>query len=900
MTPEINNTPPNNSERMHEKLIAEIRTDLAYEHTEDDTLQYVALSTGIRSLLLSSQNAAKGIDRELTLDDARKEGDPQKLTPEERIQYENYLTEVHSWTFLLPHLLRTTRGIQYSPDVSAAMQRLTDDLQKTLDLGASMEKARMGIIMRSQIDMAGRTIEELAGIATFEWLRRTTPPPTEQVKQDPALLKEHLKSIGILQQQEQAYKREMTETGESQSNLRETTDEERTLEGTARITQGYPGAEMLLDRPEVSLQVWKRLLLEGGPRERSGGATQFREVVESFQKNFLQKEALRAFESDVHTTLQKLVVANAVEKEKSKKILGFLLGDFGDAVVERLTTHPEEFQVVEDAIMLKVREAFDVIAKPEHEAATEELLQVLQEMETGKTVDTNKLSQLMEKYMNIQVQNRDVMAAVQRWQVASNAERVGGRGEQGRAAQMIDQLTRPGEGQSGIEWIRRMAPYGSFQTRGYVSPNGRFVLLPASDNRFSEQGPLGHIKEVSKAAGTLLTTRVIYYIVLKAVTRGSAAAGTLVAIVEAEIVMTLLKGAAHQEIIGRGARRIAAVVQDLQALEQGKDREGQPVDPRLRKELARQAGNELFSALLTMLQAAKAENFTLLSERDQATPKPPDVLEAHLYANQILNAFGFPGYHQVPDGMPLPAADDQTLSPEVRQYLTMRKGPDREGIQKKTRAQLEAFRMYEDRLLNPPPGPDAAREKTRNQRSLESPDLPALRTKEELKDLLQTSEFSRSYATFEKSANRADVLKKVGGWVGFKSQIDEALLPFRHPTGAQRAWRGIASELFGASAPTAREIIGEKKIAEWQPQMKAIQETTLQDFLNHIRYLQKNPPTNAEIAAWYDDAGVSGIGDRQINAFYGQEGERGLLVDRLLTAWMELHASALQYGEEQK
>lgn len=883
--PETRAETPRAPESPRVRLEREIRTDAAFEHVEDDSLQYVAFSTGVRALLLSGLKTSAALDAELKLDDARKEDDPKKLKPEERRQYEEYLTEVHSWTFLLPHVLRSVRGVQHDPDVAASMKAATNDLSAVLKSGEALEKARLGIVLRSQIDTVGRTTQELASIATFKWLARMKPRPNERVARDPALLKEHLKSIGILQQQEAAYGEGLKKTEGSQEDLRSMTDATKTVEGTKRVTQGYPGAEMLLDRPEVTLGIWRRLLLEGGPRETKGGAAKLGVAVKEFRAQFLDKKALAAFEGQLDAAMRGLMIENKVEQEKSKRILGFLLGDFGEATVDRLTTNPEEFQGVKDAIMTKVKTAFDDVATPENAKTCEELTAMLLQMEQGKEVDKARLNALIDAYIDLQTKNRDVMSGVQRWQVIENATRVGGRGQQARHEQMIDQATRLEGGTSGIEWMRRLAPYGSFQTRGYSSPDGRNVLLPPSDAAFSNQGPLGHMLETGKMVVEPVLAAPLFASLLYLARVPAAGPGGVV--LAAELQLAMVKGGAHADVISRHSASLAKVINDLRAVERGTDLDGKPLDPRLRRELARQAGNLFFGSFLTVLRASKASVNPFISEHAQATPEPSDVLEAHVYTNQLLNAFGFPGYHQLPDGMKMPEKDDPTLSPEARAFLESResdKQTEKDGVRKSIHAELAQLRTYEDRLMAGDKK-DVVPEKSRAQRTLEGTDVPAFRTLPEIRELMESPEFASGYKKFEAKATRADVIAKVGSWLGLKSKITEASNSYYHPTGAERIYR-----YFSGSKPTLRDCVGEETIAEWRPSLDAIKKTSLQEFLNNVRYLQKNIPTNAEIAKVYEDAGVSGIGDRQIDTFFGPV-ERRDMTERLITTWLELHAA---------
>lgn len=883
--PEVRAEASYEQESPRDRRAREIRSDVAFEHAEDDSLGYVAFSTGIRSLLLSGLKASTVIERELTIDDARAEGDEKKLSQEERRSYEEYLTEVHSWTFLLPHLLCSVRIVQHDADVAGAMKTATDDIAKVLTLGESLEKARMGIVFRSQIDTVGRTTQELASIATFKWLERMKPRPKERVVRDSALLKEHLKSIGILQQQEHAYAEGMVKTEASHEDLRAVSDTAKTVTGTKRVTQGFPGAEMLLDRPEVTLGVWRRLLLEGGPRETKNGAKKLGDAVAAFREEFLEKKALVAFERQLDQFMRGLLVQNALEQEKSKRILGFLLGDFGEATVDRLTTHPEEFEAVKEAIVANVRSAFDAVATPANAATCQELADVLRKMEEGAAVDTARLSLLIEEYVSIQTENRDVMAGVQRWQVAENAARVGGRGAQMRHEQMIDQATRLSDGTSGIEWMRRLAPYGSFQTRGYVSPDGRRVLLPPSEAAFSNSGPFGHMLETGKLVVEPVLAAPLFASILYVARVPLAGPGGVV--LAAELQQAMVKGGAHADVVSRHSAALATIINDLRAVERGTDLDGKGLDPRLRRDLARQAGDRFFGSFLTVLQASKASVSPLASERSSAAPRPVDVLEAHVYTNQLLNAFGFPGYHQMPDGMAIPAHDDPSLSPEARAYIDSRSN-DRESkkaeVRRATHEQLARLRLYEDRLLGAAKH-DGSQEKSRALRMLEGTEIPSSRALQEIRELMESSEFVSRYQEFAATAKRADVLAKVGSWLTLKSTITEASNAYYHPTGAQRIGR-----FFTGSKPTLRECVGEEAIATWRPSLDAVQKTTLLEFLQHVKFLQENPPTNAEISGMYRNAGISGIGDSQIDRFFGPAKSRDV-TERLLTTWLELKSA---------
>lgn len=879
-----------------EQYTSQLLAGRAFEYTEDDTHSYVTLATGIRALMLQGQKTAEGIHRELDLDDKRREGDPKKLTPKLRSGYEDYLSEVKTWEYMLPHLLGTIRAVQYSPDVGPKIDKLTDDVQKTLFQNEKLEETRLGIIERSILALGGRTIRDLAAIATVEWLRKNPPLPRKEVESNPHNKEFHFNSIKILAAQEATYKKQLGEVESSQSGLRKEADEAKAISSSGRVTQGLPGAEFILDRPEVSLGIWKKLLLEASPRETKRGAKLMREGVTKFQKEFLQREAYAAFEQIVDKNMRALIASNKIEAAKSKKVLGFLLGEFGEAVVDRLVTHPEEFESAKAQLLGGVQEAFGKVASSENIDVCNRLSATLQEIEAGKKVDTKTLVPLIDQYIAVQTTNRDLMAGVQRWNVVENAQKVGGAGEQSRLEQMVDQSLRMDDGKSGIRyWMETLAPYGAFSTRGFVSNDGRTILLPASDRAFYGFDPLNDTIQTGKAAVDILALRMMVYLAAKTGVKF----GSLAPIAAAESQMAVAKSAAHVRVHAEYSQKMQTALDDLRVLETGKDSTGRPLSPAVLRQLGQQASQVIFQSTLSMIQAVRASDNPFLSEASQAAPKPELVLEAHLFTNQLLNAFGFPGYHQLPDSMQLPSPDQKGLSPEIRAYLEQRQGPSRDAVRKKTHDQLTQFRRYEDRALHPELAEKKIPEVSRNERMLRSSELPALRTKEELLDLLQSQEFQSGYKEFTAQTTRADVLKNVGKWFGLRSQIYEAHRSYHSPNPLGRIWRELRGT-FGAKPYTVEDFVNADSLRTWKDQLQNVQKTSLRTLLHHIQYLKENPPTDAEILQWYRDAGITGIGTKQIRAFFGEEGQRSQMTDRLISAWMELHAHARTFSDEKK
>ncbi|MSR68121.1 hypothetical protein EXS65_04870 [Candidatus Peribacteria bacterium] len=893
--PESNREKPQGSPALRSKLADELEQHPVFENVSTDSEKYTRLSVGLKALLLHSLRASDVVEKSLDEQKKLSDSDTGKMSDEDIGKREAYLTEVTSWTVLIPQLLRVTRGIQFQPAVQERMDALSTLLVEQFDAGENMERNRAGIVSRSDFDnaiLARFTMRELSYIATYEWLKINAPRPNQRVMEEPGMLREHLVSIGILREQEKDYSKRIVETGKGEETLRKKVDTLRVLQGMERVQQGYPGAEYVLDMPEASLEVWKKLLLQGGQNEKKRSAKQLHQGVRQFQHDFLEERALMEFRKRVQDIVSKAKLENDVAKRKS--ILDKIIPIIGDDLEERLTTNPEEFDAWYEKTMTKVSQAFSEISSPEHKKICAELDVALEAMEQGKEVDSAVVARLLDSYFGIRARNRSIMSKVMNWQIAETALLPGGRGPQNAVEKKSDQLTRT-DGQSGIERVRRLAPYGAFQTRGYTTSEGRFVLLPPAGGVFNGRSVGSNAVEALKfgAEGAAVGVALYGFIrttgFLSMIPGSRLVAGPAVSIVLAEGSMAVLKGAAQQETISREVANMNAVLKDLTALQRGEDLRGRKLSPDLVRQFATKAALQMQASMRTILQAAQASVNPLVSEREKAKPDALHDLEAHVYANQLMNAFGFPGYHRLDPNFKIP--ENRTrLSPEAKTYVDVQQS----GTKESARLQLQQLQLSLERAKIDP-GQERPRErKSRSQQLIDGDVAPVAAYADAVDELVKTTkspELRREYEKYEallrEENKREEALSVAGRVFDLQSRLAVVRRDIDHPTALQRMWRSA----WGTTVDYV-DVAGKTQFEAMKKEARVLADIPMKDVLSLSVYLNASPPSNDQIARWYKGQGLSRA---VVERYFGPEGKRNNMTIRFLSEWETIRRFADQY-----
>lgn len=898
--PESRNERPVDNPTVRTLLAREFDQHPVFEQVSTDSEKYTRLSVALKALLLHSLRAADTVEKSLEAQKKLAKNDSEKMPVEEVEKREAYLTEVTSWTVLIPQILRVTRGIQFQPTVQERMDTLATVLTEQLQAGENIERNRAGIVARSEFPdavLARFTMRELSYIATYEWLKINKPRPNQRVMEEPGMLREHLMSIGILQEQERDHSKRVGETGKGQDDLRKEVDVQRVLQGMERVHQGYPGAEYVLDMPEASLLIWKRLLLEGGKNEKQRAAKQLQEGVRQFQHDFLDAKALSEFQKRVQDLVKSAKLENDLAKRKS--ILDKIIPIIGDDLEERLTTDPAEFDTWYEKTMGKVSDSFSEIGSSDNKRICTELSNELTHLEEGKELDHGAVARLLDAYFAIRARNRSIMSTVMNWQIAENALLPGGRGLQNRAEKQSDQLTRVG-GQSGIERLRRLAPYGAFQTRGYTTSEGRFILLPPAGGVFNGRSLGSNAVEALKfgvegaAVGAALYGFIRATGLLLMIPASRTLGGVTVSVALAEGSMAIVSGAAHQETMSREVVNMNAVLTDLMALQKGEDRNGRKLAPDLIRQLATQAALQLQASMRTILQVAQASVNPLVSEREKAKPDAAYDLEAHVYANQVMNAFGFPGYHRLDPNFRIPE-DRSRLSPEVKAYIDVQQS----DIKLSSLRQREQLQVYVDRAREgaEKKQPDVL-PKTRTRKLIDGEVLPVSAYADAVDELVKTTkspELQLEYRKFEGSlkreGGREQVLALAGRVFDLQSRLAIVRRDIDHPTAAQRLWRSA-----WGSKVDYPDVAGKKQFEALKNEARALADIPMKDVLTLSVYLETSPPTNAQIARWF--IGQS-INDRIVEQYFGPEGKRSAMTTRFLSEWEMIRRFANQYAPKE-
>jgi len=330
--------------------------------------------------------------------------------------------------------------------------------------------------------------------------------------------------------------------------------------------------------------------------------------------------------------------------------------------------------------------------------------------------------------------------------------------------------------------------------------------------------------------------------------------GPLIAVAAAEAQMAITKEVAQGLIHNRESEAITLVRRDLEALKKGEDLDGKKLSPELVDRFAKEAAARLFSSLLQINQVEAASPNPLVSARAEATPDPLLVFEAFVAANDIMAEYGFPKALTLTPDMKIP----EDLSKASERAKAVAAEMKKEVPRPRTAAELV---LKEGQVL----------------------------THEGMTAVTQSPEFALEYQEYEKNANRAQILSLAGRIFRAKYDIATELdIPTNHPTGAVRMWRNTIG-----SKPGYADMVSADRFAQLNNESRALSDVTPRELLLMAQYLKKNPPSNQEILAWYDGAG---IGERGVVKSFGSEAYRVDFVRRVLDDWYYLRGHAAQYA----
>lgn len=887
MPPEIPLTPESREQGRKKPALRDSLKKEALAHTEllaeEDSHAYEQVSLAIGAFLGRTLNAAEMVEGELQKNEQLRAGDERRLQPNEIRQYEDFLTQAEALAIILPRLLQQARVIQYSPEMQKQLQEVYELILNREELIEAMELARATILrgsLRRSAPLHPSEIAELVPIATVAWMLR------EKLSFRAELTSEQKRALlDLLRAQpdaEEAYKRKTEEAGIAFGETGREADAKRREAGAERVTQGLPGAEFILDAPELSIAVWERFLTEAGPKEKVRHARQFREGVAKFQKDFLELQAYEEFKKEAEREMAKDVRKN----EFARKILQFFWFLGGDAMDERVLTDPKEFQNVFEKVLSKTREKFEEIRRTKEAAECPELLSLLEKMEKGEQVNEDRLRELLESYALLQRQTGALLSALQRWQIAENVDRVGGKGD----ANMLDQVTRVDDKTFGAS-LRNLAPYGVFRSRSYRDEKGRLILLAPAPDTSSFKTQLGEgVKSYITLEAAILTP-ILHRMMMRVPLLGRVfrpwyvRLGVPVAF--AEISRAGAKGGAELLTMKNA---IDSVEQSVLALEAG---EGS-----MPAEDVRKIGNSLFEHLLIAMQAAEGDH--------PGVPRQDLALEAHIYTNQLLTALGYPPYHEISRTV-LPSAVREDMSPEVREYVAV-KVNERGGITAEARAAREKLRAKINTSEHGQSAPTNVPTSEVDQ-LLQDGKLPRIFSKEKMiKILLEAAnapEFRKRGGKMERT------LRTLGDTAEKESEAIFALAGDVHYT--LTTLRQLDAD--------ARKVRGEGTIRDKMPKaerekveqevMHLVHEVPLMQVLTASRFLVSHEPSNEVIAkVWARTSPPSGwianlFGtpkkfDDEINMRFGNPGNRTGLGTKFLEEWVELQQYDLAFLSQPK
>lgn len=864
-------------------LRAEAVEQIRVPEDTDDSDAYEHAATAVEAFLKRTLDAADVIEGELRKNDHLPPDDDRRLKPEELRQYEDFLTQAEALAIIFPRLLQQARIVQYMAEVQRQLHEVFAVINDREDLIRGMEFGRARVLHGSE--RAGRPfrpdeMRELVPLATLAWMTREKlslhPQLTDAQKRDV------LHTVRNLSEAETLYREKTEEAGGVFRETGKEADERRRSAGAERITEGLPGAELILDTPEISIVVWERLLIDGGPNEKVRAARQLREGVLQFQNDFMKLRAYEEFEGEAQRALQ--------EHIRKNESIGFwfdLLDIPGLQTLKgKVLTKPEEFRKIFDEVTAKVKGRFGEIASSDDAGRSEELVLLLEQMEKGKEGDVGPLRNLLHSYARLQRHTGALLAALQRWQIAENVGRVGGM----RDPNMLDQITRIG-GKTIWSHFGDFAPYGVFRPRSYRQEDGRLILLAPA-----EAETLGYqLKEGTKAyfamEGVILMP-LLHRLTMRIPLLGKRLFGhwSLRFGIPAALAEASMAGARGGAETLQMRQAIDAVEQSIEHLEKSPGA--------LPQRVVRDESKRIFEHLLIALHAAGG--------KDPHAPDQELALEAHLYTNELLMAMGYPPYHEIAPEV-IPSLPTPEMSPELTQYLAV-KQKAREGVNVETRADLAKLQATlggrrtpelspADELLSTGKIPVTSSKEGLLHTLVEAVRVPEFREKRYKREIekLGSSEAERRLAVFRTAGDVSLALEKL-------RRIDRT---FRHRFGWE--FRGRENVPF---AEKVRMGPHEFSLAEVENDVhRLVNDMTPLRLLTIARSLEMREPSNGEIARyWYRETyppgriarlfGAKRHVDNEIARRFGAPKNRAGLGEKFLREWVDLWDYARHFVPE--
>ena len=849
-------------ETLRRESLQKIRTVVP---EDSDAYSHAALAT--ESFLKRTLGAAVLVDQELTKNTALPFGDDKRLTPEEALQYEDFLTQAEALAMILPKLLQQARIVQYQPDTEERLRSVFEIIHEREILIQNMERGRATILLgtrRRGSPMRPGEIEELVPLATLAWMTREKLSPRPELSQTQ---KERMsRLVESLQIGEGRYRTKTEAVGDTFTETGKTADRERRKAGAERITQGFPSAELILDTPEFSMTVWEYLLTKGGKNEKVRAARQLKEGIREFQKDFLELRAYEKFTQEAKTALKEHMRKN----ENISRWFDVFDIPGKEFLKDRALTSPTEFQNIFDLVTKKMKGDFDAIASSDDAKSLGEFLVMLEQMEKEENVEEVRLRELLTSYARLQAHTGSVLATLQRWQIAENVGRVGATEQ----PNMLDQTTRIG---GKTLWLRlqELAPYGVFRTRSYKAEDGRIILLaPTSPDTLKDQ-----LKEGSKAylaVETAILTPILHRMAMRIPLLGKRLFGRWYAKVGVPIALA--------EMSIAGAKSGAAMVRMRQALDAVEVSLGrlEAAPGSLQESLVHREADSVFQHLLIALQAAEGSS--------PDTPNVELAAEAHLYTNQLLMALNFPPYHELsPEAVP---SQRPEMSQELKEYLQLRER-ERQGVSVATRSKLDDLDLSIQNRRTP--------EFSTADELLRSGAIPTAVGTDSLLQAMQEAlhrpEFRQlKYDETTLGANERAQRKKAFETAGEVSLTYNKLRKIELETQNRLKEKYVGRE---SVDPNKKTAIGPHTFSlnDVEKDIRRLGTLSPMEILTIARYLEMHEPTNAEIAAmWYKEpyppTGISRLfggkrfADNGMNQNFGAPGNRTGLGEKFLKKWV--------------
>lgn len=847
--------------------------DLAAE----DSRAYKDCSEAVGGFVARTLDAAKLLSDTLERDARLPEGDARKLKPEQRASFEAYITQAQALAMILPQTLQQARIVQYDPAVQERLRGVTHLIVKRDQLMDWIEETRAALALGADKPQASLSeLPHILAIMDRGW--RIREELTIPARLQPLL-------DALEKKAEPAYKDQTLRLGAVVRGANAVAEEKRRQLGAERATQGLPSAEVIIEAPEISLAVWKRLLTEGGPTERKRAAQQLLQGVTQFDKDFLRKEAFQQFKQAAEKEVQRLKRIN------NRDLWGRFFNALGwEWARDRVITTPEEFDAAARDVLQKMEKQFDAIGALPEAKHILGLRATLGAMAEGKDVPAGNLVKALDDYGIVQRRAGELISAIQRWQVAQNVEIVGNPAF-GRA-NMLEQITRI-DSKTPMGYLRDLSPYGMFRQRSYVDERTGRIMLVTDMPAPTELGLQDHAKEIGKLAIGVPTAAFLTNMIVKRIpVLGGPLARIGMPVVWAEASVAGTEALARLE---RGRQAVKEAEATLQLLRQN-------VGKMSRDDVIR-ASNTLFGNILLLLQTSSPD----------ATPDKADdvsVHEAHLYTNQLLIALGHPPVHEISPTLRRTKADFgvKQLSPELEQYLTSREAEKqpRTEAEQEARTQLNRLRArIEGRTIDDATElilsnkiPEFSHSGIAGKRELTAALVAALKSKE-----FSQEQAKNALSVFGKTEaqQRENIFRYAGAMHFHLRRLRAIEYAVRQKNLPARRGSINHGEFFALPDTKVRFTLGflEADLERLETQVP------LPSLLAAARFLETHEPTNEELARiWRGEELPTGWGSAHavdyLNQRYGFPGKRKGLGEVLLQEWAEVHDYMRLLREEQK